>query len=101
MLLAAARVITLDDEEAQDLVQTTFEIAIRHIGTLREPAALAAWLLRIETREAAGSPPRPPGGMPAVGPARCWLSPMPARPSAAAARGRSQVNRRRRERQRR
>ena len=52
MLLAAARVITLDDDEAQDLVQTTFEIALRHLNTLREPAALRAWLLRIETREA-------------------------------------------------
>lgn len=52
MLLAAARVITLDDDEAKDLVQTTFEIALRKIGTLREPEALRAWLLRIETREA-------------------------------------------------
>jgi RNA polymerase sigma-70 factor (ECF subfamily) len=52
MLLAAARVITLDDDEAKDLVQTTFEIALRKGDTLREPAALRAWLLRIETREA-------------------------------------------------
>lgn len=52
MLLAAARVITLDDDEAKDLVQATFEIALRWIDTLREPAALRAWLLRIETREA-------------------------------------------------
>lgn len=52
VLLAAARVITLDDDEAQDLVQTTFEIALRHMKTLREPTALRAWLLRIETREA-------------------------------------------------
>ena len=52
MLLAAARVITLDDDEAKDLVQTTFEIALRKMSTLREPAALRAWLLRIETREA-------------------------------------------------
>ncbi len=52
MLLAAARVITLDDDEAKDLVQTTFEIALRRIDTLREPAAICAWLLRIETREA-------------------------------------------------
>ena len=36
MLLAAARVITLDTDEAQDLVQTTFEIAIRRIDGLRE-----------------------------------------------------------------
>jgi RNA polymerase sigma factor (sigma-70 family) len=52
MLLAVARVITRDDEEAADLVQTTFEIALRHLGSLRDPAALPAWLLRIETREA-------------------------------------------------
>ena len=52
VLLAAARLITLDDAEAQDLVQATFEIALRRIDTLREPAALRSWLLRIETREA-------------------------------------------------
>ena len=52
ILLAAARLITLDDDEAKDLVQTTFEIALRQIDTLREPAALRAWLIRIETREA-------------------------------------------------
>ena len=52
MLLAAARMITLDNDEAEDLVQTTFEIAIRHIGSRREPRALRAWLLRIQTREA-------------------------------------------------
>ncbi len=52
MLLAAARVITLDTEEAQDLVQTTFEIAIRRIDGLREPRAMRAWLLTIQAREA-------------------------------------------------
>jgi RNA polymerase sigma-70 factor (ECF subfamily) len=52
MLLAAARVITLDNDEAQDLVQTTFEIALRRLDGLREPRALRAWLLRIQTREA-------------------------------------------------
>ena len=52
MLLAAARVITLDDDEARDIVQTTFEIAMRRIETLRDPAALRAWLLKIEMREA-------------------------------------------------
>jgi len=52
MLLAAARVITLDHDEAQDLVQTTFEIAIRRIDRLREPRAMRAWLLTIQTREA-------------------------------------------------
>jgi RNA polymerase sigma factor (sigma-70 family) len=52
MLLAVARVITRDDEEAADLVQTTFEIALRHLDELRDPAAMPAWLMRIETREA-------------------------------------------------
>jgi RNA polymerase sigma-70 factor, ECF subfamily len=52
MLLAAARVITLDHEEAQDLVQITFEIALRKIDGLRDPGALRAWLLAIQTREA-------------------------------------------------
>ena len=52
MLLAAARVITLDNEEAQDLVQTTFEIALRRLDGLREPDALRAWLLTIQAREA-------------------------------------------------
>lgn len=52
MLLAVARVITRDDEEAADLVQTTFEIALRHMTDLRDPQAMPAWLMRIETREA-------------------------------------------------
>ena len=51
-LLAAARLITLDDAEAQDVVQVTFEIALRRGHTLRDPGALRAWLLAIETREA-------------------------------------------------
>ncbi|MBA2720449.1 MAG: sigma-70 family RNA polymerase sigma factor [Chloroflexi bacterium] len=52
VLLAAARLITLDDDEAQDLVQTTFEIALRQLDGLRDPRALRAWLLRVQTREA-------------------------------------------------
>ena len=52
VLLATARIITRDEDEAKDLVQMTFEIALHRIDSLREPAALRAWLLRIETREA-------------------------------------------------
>jgi RNA polymerase sigma-70 factor (ECF subfamily) len=52
ILLAAARAIVFDDAEAHDLVQATFEIAIRRIDDLREPAALRAWLLAIQAREA-------------------------------------------------
>jgi RNA polymerase sigma-70 factor (ECF subfamily) len=44
--------MVLDEDEAQDLVQETFEIALRRIDTLREPRALRSWLLRIETRQA-------------------------------------------------
>jgi RNA polymerase sigma factor (sigma-70 family) len=52
ILLAAARSIVMDDAEAWDIVQSTFEIALRHADDLRDPARLRAWLLRIETREA-------------------------------------------------
>lgn len=52
VLLATARVITMNAAEAQDLVQTTFEIALRQGAQLRDPSALRAWLLRIEVREA-------------------------------------------------
>jgi RNA polymerase sigma-70 factor (ECF subfamily) len=52
VLLAAARAILLDDAEAHDLVQTTFELAWKHRLTLREPAAARGWLLTIQAREA-------------------------------------------------
>jgi RNA polymerase sigma-70 factor (ECF subfamily) len=52
VLLAAARAITLDAAEAEDLVQATFELALRHRASLREPAALRGWLLAIQAREA-------------------------------------------------
>jgi RNA polymerase sigma-70 factor (ECF subfamily) len=52
VLLAAARAITFDAAEAEDLVQTTFELAIRNVHQLKEPEALRAWLLTIQTREA-------------------------------------------------
>ena len=52
MLLAAARAITRDEAEAQDLVQTTFERALRAAPTIRDPQAIRAWLLTVQTREA-------------------------------------------------
>lgn len=52
VLLAAARAITLHEAEARDLVQTTIELALRRAHQLREPKALRAWLLTIQTREA-------------------------------------------------
>ena len=41
-----------NDADAQDLVQTTLEIALRHAAEVRDPSAMRAWLLIIETREA-------------------------------------------------
>ena len=53
VLLAAARLITLNEAEAEDVVQVTSrDIALRRGHTLRDPGSLRAWLLAIETREA-------------------------------------------------
>jgi RNA polymerase sigma factor (sigma-70 family) len=52
VLLAAARALVLDDAEAADLVQATFELAVKHRSSLREAGALRSWLLTIQTREA-------------------------------------------------
>ncbi len=52
LLLAAARSITGNEAEAEDLVQITFERALRAGPTIREPLALRGWLLKVETREA-------------------------------------------------
>jgi RNA polymerase sigma-70 factor (ECF subfamily) len=52
LLLATARAITRDEAEAQDLVQATFERALRAAPTIRDAQAIRAWLLTVETREA-------------------------------------------------
>lgn len=52
MLLAAARVLTRDEAEAQDLVQITFERALRAGPAIRDSRAIRAWLLTVQTREA-------------------------------------------------
>ncbi|MGH2455830.1 MAG: RNA polymerase sigma factor [Candidatus Limnocylindria bacterium] len=51
-LLAAARVMTMDEAEAEDLVQWTIETALRKGDQLRDPGALRPWLFRIQGREA-------------------------------------------------
>jgi len=51
-LLAAARLILRDDADARDVVQTTSEIALRRLSSLRQPERLLSWLLTIQTREA-------------------------------------------------
>lgn len=52
ILLAAARALLRNESDALDLVQTTLEIGLRRAGDLRDPAALRAWLLAIQVREA-------------------------------------------------
>lgn len=51
-LLAAARYLVRSEADAEDLVQSTLEIAVRRRDQLRDPEKLRAWLLAIETREA-------------------------------------------------
>jgi RNA polymerase sigma-70 factor (ECF subfamily) len=51
-LVAAARLILLDEAEAWDVVQTTIEIALRRGESLRDRGALRAWLLVILSRQA-------------------------------------------------
>jgi RNA polymerase sigma factor (sigma-70 family) len=52
VLLALARSIVVDEAEARDLVQVTFEIALRRLDDLREPSALRSWLCSILAHEA-------------------------------------------------
>jgi RNA polymerase sigma-70 factor, ECF subfamily len=51
-LLATARFLVRDESEAEDLVQQTLEIALRHADQLVDDSKLHAWLVTIETREA-------------------------------------------------
>jgi RNA polymerase sigma factor (sigma-70 family) len=52
VLLATARFLAGNEHDAQDLVQTTYELALRNVAALRDRGRLLAWLIRIETREA-------------------------------------------------
>jgi RNA polymerase sigma-70 factor, ECF subfamily len=52
LLLATARSIAHDEAEAEDLVQSTFERALRSAPTIRDPGAIKAWLMTTMTRDA-------------------------------------------------
>ena len=52
ILLATARMLVPGESEARDLTQTTLELALRQIRSLRDPAKLRPWVLAIEAREA-------------------------------------------------
>ncbi|HEX7491897.1 MAG TPA: sigma-70 family RNA polymerase sigma factor, partial [Candidatus Limnocylindrales bacterium] len=52
LLLAVARSIARDEAEAEDLVQSTFERALRSADSIRDPGAIKAWLMTTMTRDA-------------------------------------------------
>lgn len=52
LLLRTAYLIVNDEETAKDVVQDTFILAWKKLPTLREPAFLRAWLLKITVNEA-------------------------------------------------
>jgi RNA polymerase sigma factor (sigma-70 family) len=52
MLWHVARAAGLGREDAEDVVQTAWESLLSHLDTIREPAALAAWLVTATRREA-------------------------------------------------
>jgi RNA polymerase sigma factor (sigma-70 family) len=51
IVLAVARATLMHESDAWDVLQTTLEIAIKRRDQLRNPLALRAWLLTIESRE--------------------------------------------------
>jgi RNA polymerase sigma-70 factor (ECF subfamily) len=51
-LLATARFLVREEADARDLVQQTFETALRHLGELRDEEKLRAWLTTIAVRAA-------------------------------------------------
>lgn len=52
VLWHVARAAGLGREDAEDVVQTAWESLLSHLDTIREPAALAAWLVTATRREA-------------------------------------------------
>jgi RNA polymerase sigma-70 factor (ECF subfamily) len=51
-LLATARFLVREEADARDLVQQTYETALRHLGELRDEEKLPAWLTTIAVRTA-------------------------------------------------
>jgi len=54
-LLATARFLVRQEADARDLVQQTFETALRHLDELHDEHKLRAWLTTIAVRAAARS----------------------------------------------
>jgi RNA polymerase sigma factor (sigma-70 family) len=52
VLWQVARATGLGKEDAEDVVQTTWESLISHLDTIREPGALSGWLVTATRREA-------------------------------------------------
>jgi RNA polymerase sigma factor (sigma-70 family) len=51
VLWQVARAAGLGREDAEDVVQTTWESLLSHLNTIREPGALTAWLVTATRRE--------------------------------------------------
>ncbi len=52
LLWQVARAAGLGREDAEDVVQTTWESLLAHLDTIREPGAVTAWLVTATRREA-------------------------------------------------
>lgn len=50
-VLTFARRLARDRQDADDVLQETFEIAFKHLDDLRDPRALRSWLLQIAVRQ--------------------------------------------------
>jgi RNA polymerase sigma factor (sigma-70 family) len=51
LVFTLAKRLLRDASEAEDVAQETFEIVLQKIGTLRDPAALQSWIVRIAVRQ--------------------------------------------------
>jgi RNA polymerase sigma-70 factor (ECF subfamily) len=49
-VLTFSRRLTRDRDDADDVLQETFEIAFKHLGELRDARSLRSWLLQIAVR---------------------------------------------------
>jgi RNA polymerase sigma-70 factor, ECF subfamily len=52
LLLSTARLLVDDESTAEDVVQSSLELAWRNLGTLRDRSAMKAWLVKIVMNQA-------------------------------------------------